>query len=153
MKKVMRKIISLTALILVLSMLSGCGTVNVLLKAVANPQILDGYIDKEEHLDESRFQDFTDYCKYFYDENGKKLFEESGLYTEVDKGYTVKKYVDDFRQWMEAEDRLDEYDFKTSQITKGDYYNIVDERPDTECYTLYLYDSETNTLYYFCSKW
>ena len=56
--------------------------------------VLPGYIDKVEFFDEDGFQDYTDYCKYIYDEDGAQKFYKSGKYhfvknSEIDylKGY------------------------------------------------------------------
>lgn len=35
---------------------------------------MPGYIDKIEFFDEDDFQDYTDYCKYIYDEDGAQNF-------------------------------------------------------------------------------
>ena len=150
----MRKIVCLTSLMLAFIMLSGCGIGYEFLKLNnSDPAILDEYIDKEEHFDDLGWMDYTDYCKYIYSQNGKELFRKSKLYNKVESCTKVKKYIEDFREWMEAADRLDDFDLKAEQVTRDDFYRIEDNRPETDSYSLYFFDSKNNTLYYCHSKW
>ena len=34
-----------------------------------------------------------------------------------------------------------------------DYYLLDDDRPDSEHYALYYFDTQTDTLYFFDCKW
>jgi hypothetical protein len=117
-----------------------------------------GFTEKEEHFDPDGFQDYTDYCKYYY-ENAEG-FEKDSRFTSVSEVGTeaVKGYFDNFRNWMETCDRLSEYDFDPSIITNDDYVRIVtreDERIGRDGrygkyddYTVYFFDTGTNTMYY-----
>lgn len=121
--------------------------------------ILNGYHDSEEHWDPHGFQDYTDYCKYYYKDKLDKKFSNSFLYKKVEQEdiENITSYFMNFEKWMEIEERMDIYDFDTNIISEGDYFRIENERPDDPQwkfadYTIYLYDIESNVLYYFHSN-
>ena len=58
----------------------------------------------------------------------------------------VENYFEEFEHWMLPK-RANEYDFDKSQITVGDYVRIEGEGKDIS-FNVYLYDIETNILYY-----
>ena len=116
-----------------------------------------GYIAKEEHFDPDGFQDYTDYCKYRYD--SAEAFRRDARYHEItqDEIENVIGYFEDFEEWMRMENRLDEYDFDLSYISAGDFL-LLDTKEGSEeffgdyakyvDYTVYLFDTDTLTLYY-----
>lgn len=118
--------------------------------------IPEGYIDKEEHFDKEGWQDFTDYCKYQYKDAA--AFETNELFQIVKESdiENIVGYFEDFQGWMEAEHRLDEYDFDTGCIIFGDYIHIETKEGTPigssyygtfDSYTVYFFDTESNTLY------
>ncbi len=121
--------------------------------------VISGYESKSEHYQKSGFQDYADYCVYRYNASAVENFENSEYYTQVkDRDVSrIKSYFDDFRARMEAGDRLDEYDFDSSVVNEGDFFNLYDEALDSGVagvpvvygnYNLCLFDKETATLYY-----
>lgn len=125
--------------------------------------IIRGYYDKEEHYDPNGWQDYTDYCKYYYSEEYDKVFSKNKKYSLVrDEDISnIKSYFNNFSNWMSLLDRSDEYDFKLSNITSGDYVYINDREGEKigdsyyekyEDYTVYFYDTEQHTLYYIHSN-
>lgn len=113
--------------------------------------IPSGYIGAEEHMDPEGFQDYVDYCKYFFDST--KKFENNKKYKMVsaEDVEEICGYFNNFASWMESENRLDEYDFDVSCITVGDYVRIESEilfDYKYSDYTLWFFDTETLTLYY-----
>ncbi len=128
--------------------LSGC---------MIDSNIPNGYTGKEEHFDKDGFQDYTDYCKYFY--KNAAAFENNPNYHKVTEPdiAVIKGYFDDFKQCMVDCDRADEYDFDTKCLTSGDFVfiktkegvsdgNIVYEKYDN--YNVYLFDTDSSVLYY-----
>ena len=113
--------------------------------------IPSGYISKEEHFQQGGFQDYTDYAKYVY--NSMSAFENNSDYSPVLESdvAVIKGYTENFKSWMSAGDRLNEYDFDDSCITVGDFNRLVTKgkNEDYSNYTLCFFDSETTTLYYF----
>ena len=107
-----------------------------------------GYYKKEEFWDKEGFQDFTDYCKYYYEDKYDAKFAEDKYYTKVkeDNITEVVEYFEEFEHWMLPK-RANEYDFDKSQITIGDYVRIEGKGKDIS-FNVYLYDIETNILYY-----
>ena len=127
--------------------LSGC---------VTDPNIPSGYTGKEEHFDKEGFQDYADYCKYFYKDAA--AFENNPDYRKVTERDIagIKEYFDYFEMCMDG-GRADEYDFDTGCMTSGDYVsiktkegisdgNIVYGKLDN--YNIYYFDTDSNILYY-----
>jgi len=116
--------------------------------------ILTGYYDKAEYYQQGGFQDYTDYCKYYYKEEYDKSFEKSELYTKVtDKNIGgILVFFNEFEKWMETSGRSNEYDFDIDSINIEDYVYIDPERNTLKNYTIYLYDTDTHTLYYIHSN-
>ena len=136
-------------LILIILLLSGC--------TATNKYIPKGYIEKEEHYDKEGFQDYTDYAKYIY--NTKDIVSNNKDYNIVtsDNIEDLTEYFNEFKLVMESQNRLKEYDFNINQITEGDYFKIITkEYTDTSSnedskfynFSVYLFDTETLTLYY-----
>lgn len=141
----MKKILITITLIL---LLTGCnGTMNT--------EIPKGYISKTEYYDKDSIQDHTDYAKYIYD---KIIVENDNNYKLVqDDIDNVKSYFNDFKSVMESEERLNEYDFDIDSITENDYVRIITKEGTPigdstygkfDNYSIFLFDSETLTLYY-----
>ncbi len=107
-----------------------------------------GYYKKEEYFDKEGFQDYTDYCKYYYEDKYDVKFAEDKYYTKVEEENIpeIIEYFEEFEGWMLPE-RANEYDFDKSQITPGDYVRIEGKGKDIS-FDVYLYDIETHTLYY-----
>ena len=121
-----------------------------------------GYTSKEEFLDKNGWQDYTDYCKYYY--NSTSVIENSQyrMITESDIE-EIKGYFSNFRGWMEAGNRLEEYDFDDSSITEGDYVFIETKEGEPigkaghtygkyDNYTVYFFDVESCVLFYIHSN-
>ena len=138
--------ISMLILCLLLFCLVGCSD---------NQLIPGGYISKEEFFDSNGFQDYTDYCKYYYKD--KKMFVNNQEYKKLSESdiKTIGGYFVDFQSWMEKEDRTDEFDFDISCITEGDYVYIETKEPISDSnygkydnYTIYFFDADSCVLYY-----
>ena len=135
----MKKTNLLFVLIILLLLLSACSS------------IPSGYVSKEEHFEQGGFQDYTDYAKYIYESSS--AFENNGDYLTVSGTdiTIIKEYTDHFKDWMSIDNRLHEYNFDDSCITIGDYYRLKIKYEDNPLsdYTLWFFDTETYTLYYF----
>lgn len=128
-------------------MLCGCN-----MKMLGMPK----YIDEECHYGEG-FQDYTDYCKYFYDENTIKEFETNDKFKVVTDSdiEDIKSYFENFGEVVKSESYYDKYDFDyQSQVKDGDYFYIVnkDGYEKLEYYDVYYVDMANNTLYFFHSN-
>ena len=150
--------IILSAALIVLS-LCGCGLFDeVYVTARAIPW---GYSSREEMLDpahkEFLAQDFNDYCKYYYeDDSAVRSIPFYRVAGESDV-QTILGYFDDFEGWVRACEQLAAYDFDKKCVTPGDLFFIKtlegkpigDDRYEKfDNYSVYLFDVETNTLYY-----
>ena len=125
--------------------------------------IINGYYDKAEHYNPNGFQDYTDYCKYFYNEKYDDKFKKNKLYSQVSEEdiSNIISYFENFKEWMNLSNRSDEYDFSESSITQGDYVFIKTKEGEKigdtyyekfDSYSVYFYDIEKHTLYYIHSN-
>lgn len=113
-----------------------------------------GYISSYEYWDDS-FQDFTDYCEYYYDSDS--AFENNRNYTEVteDDLENIKGYYNYvghfFEEFLEGEVN---FNFNAdTQVKAGDYVLIINENDETgakkyDDFDVYYFDTDNNTLYY-----
>lgn len=121
-----------------------------------------GKYEKREFYTSGGFQDFTDYAKYSY--TSANIAENKYLkrIRETDLE-TINIHLDDFEGWLEVikkNDALREvvvnYDFDRTIIDTEDYY-YIDSLGYTENdghisfvrYNIYLFDTQTQVLYYF----
>ncbi|MBB6715530.1 hypothetical protein [Clostridium gasigenes] len=152
MKKIIYALVLLIGLIICLS---GCSS-------PSDKGILNGYISKDEHFDKDGFQDYTDYCKYYYDASSD-LFLENDIYSTVkeDDIENIRSYFTNFASWMDTADRAEEYDFDDSCISEGDYIYIKTKEGEAigssnykkfDNYYVYFYDTQSATLFYIHSN-
>lgn len=109
-------------------------------------EVLEGYSSCEEYYSDG-FQDYIDYCKYFYKESDDDKFEESSYYSIVTQENIddIKNYFDQF-PYQSMEDS-NKYDFETKNINEGDYY-CLKAGSNNDDYSLFLYDVNSHILYY-----
>lgn len=109
-------------------------------------EILGGYSNCEEYYSDG-FQDYIDYCKYFYHKDDDIKFEESSYYSAVTKDNIddIKKYFDAFP--YQSMDDSNKYDFETNNINEGDYYCLKTDS-NNDNYSIFLYDVSSHILYY-----
>lgn len=105
------------------------------------------------------FQDYTDYCKYFYNEisiNEFKTHDNFKRLTEQDIE-SIKSYFENFSNWVVHTEYYNNYDFDISNIKINDYYYIKDKegQPIGESaykkydkYDVYYVDMENYILYF-----
>lgn len=152
--RAMRRILFLVAPLLLALLLTGCF-----------PDFYsafpEGYVSADEFFDPHPTQDSTDYCKYYYAD--KTPFENHSSFRVIAEADVndVRGYFSDFARWMEACDRLEEYDFDPGRITPGDYVRIVTKEGTPigdsvygkyDNYKVYFFDTETCILYYIHSN-
>lgn len=122
---------------------------------------LGGY-EKEEFFTSGGFQDYTDYAKYYYtsvDVESNKYFEKiTGTDLTV-----INTHLDDFERWIETIKNGDpsnevvvHYDFDRGIVDTEDYFYIDSEEHIWEDgstslvrYNVYLFDTQTQIVYYF----
>lgn len=110
------------------------------------------------------FQDYTDYCKYYFSKDDViENLEENKYFKQVTVNdiEEVKSYFENFKGWVEYEKYKVNYDFKYECIDISDYFYIENkytcekykDYPDKySAYNVYLFDSQTKTLYYIHSN-
>lgn len=107
------------------------------------------------------FQDYTDYCKYYFseDSNIAKALKESKYFRPVTGSdiEEIKSYFDNFEGWVEYEEYKDEYDFEADRIDTSDYFYIENkdtyekysDYPDKySAYNVYFFDTQAKTLFF-----
>lgn len=132
-------------------LLSGCGVFRD--SVIAS---LGNYRTKELYT-EGTVQDFTDYGKYTFDE----AHPENSSYFEPlteERMQTLCLYLDDFEGLVASLRESDpacalasHYDFRRETLSSDDYWylSVDPDYPDYGKYTIYLFDAETLTVYYF----
>lgn len=153
----MKRSVSLLLPVLLLALLfSGC----FMGSALFYSEFPSGYTDKREHFDPEGFQDHTDYCKYFY--NTAEGFEKDERYLPVSEvgAERVKGYFENFAEFLENTERLDEYeyDFDPACITEDDLVYIVTKEGEPigryhhygryDDYDVFFFDRAACVLYY-----
>lgn len=115
-----------------------------------------GQYDSEKIWTHGSFQDYTDYGIYSYSSVNLNDNEYFNPVTDSDSE-KIKGYIDDFEGWIDffkENDPNDElvlnYNFDRSIIDTSDYFYIFEKDSDIEyaCYDLWIFDTQTNTLYY-----
>ena len=124
-----------------------------------------GAYKSREFYSEGAFQDFTDYAKYHY---YSVDFSDNEYFTKIEHSGTdnLNAYLDNFEKWIKAIRENDEsceivmnYDFDRSLIDNEDYLYIYFKNYEFDGvdyedmkffnYSIYFFDVQTNTLYYF----
>ena len=108
------------------------------------------------------FQDYTDYNRYFYESVTEQAFTSSAYFKPVKEEdiINILMYIEDFENWVEVigKELKEQYDFDKSYVAEGDFFYIktkygeqIDLTPPERfySYTLYYFDMDTQTLYYF----
>ena len=119
-----------------------------------------GYIRSETAYDTKGFQDYTDYCKYYY--RDKSAFEKDARYSRISAANVaaVSGYFANFHSWMGAAGRAGDYDFNMNCISDSDYV-LVETKEGTpigdsvygkyDNYSVYFFDADSCVLYYIHS--
>ena len=103
------------------------------------------------------FRDYTDYCKYIYDEKSIAKFENHAKFKEVEETDIefIKTHFVVFEDWIKDEEFYDKYDFDyLSQIKLGDYFYIYNKNgndvfsDDDINYDVYYVDMSKCILYF-----
>lgn len=107
------------------------------------------------------FQDYTDYAKYTYDSITTQVLDASKYFdvTTAEDANEILLYIQNFERWVETigGELKENYDFDKTMISEGNYFYIETKAgdPDQETYdmfvnyTVYYFDLDTQTLYYF----
>ncbi len=121
-----------------------------------------GKYEKEEFFTSGGFQDYTDYAKYHYasaDVEDNKYFEKI-----EEKDFTaINTHLDDFEGLIETIGYSDpsnevvvNYDFDRGIVDTEDYFYIDSEEHTWEDgstsltrYDVYIFDAQTQVLYFF----
>lgn len=153
---IMEKNKILIAILLILNIVFIIGAI-YFLKQNTFSTIPKGYTAKEEYFDKNGFQDYTDFAKYTY--SNKEIITNNKQYRKITEKDIdeIKGYFEDFYKCMDAQNRLNEYKFDINTINEGDYVLIKTKEGKEignsqygkyDNYSVYLFDSETLTLYY-----
>ena len=102
------------------------------------------------------FQDYTDYCKYYYanQENVLEKVKNNPYFKPVtpDDITELNRYFDNFEGWLEYVDYKDKYDFQRNIIDTEDYFYIENNETEEEHkywnYDVYFFDVQTKTLFF-----
>ena len=123
---------------------------------ISDNNVIKGYYKTEEYFDSFATQDSVDYCKYYYTSEYDAIF--SNRYSKIsgENIPKIKEYFNKFKEWMDACDRLNVYDFDENIIDNNDFYLLYDksnhnnsiEYKKFEYFTIHFYDTNSDILYY-----
>ncbi len=108
-----------------------------------------------EYYSNNGFQDYTDYGVYSYD-NPK--IDEAEDFKPCSDFTQLNEYLDNFENWVYSyspDIEIRKYNFERSIIDESDYYCIKDKsfeddfRSQFDSYDIYIFDTQTEKLYYF----
>ena len=154
-----KKWLIITLIVSVFSFFFGCSTER---KMSDIPE----YESKECYYGEG-FQDYTDYCKYFYNSDSIKQFEYHDKFNIVTDSdiENIRSYFRDFEEFVKNQSYYDQYDFDCeTQIKKDDYFYVFtkegekrENRNDIvygkfQYYDVYYVDVENCVLYFIHSS-
>ena len=102
------------------------------------------------------FQDYTNYCKYYYFKQDDVLdkLKNCSYFKNVkpDDIMEINSYFDNFEGWLEYVDYKDKYDFQRNIIDTEDYFYIENDETEEEHkywnYDVYFFDVQTKTLFF-----
>ena len=121
-----------------------------------------GKYEKYEYFTSGGFQDYTDYAKYFF--SSASVVENKYLNKIQETDYAIiNTHLDDFEGWIEtikdiepSSEVIVNYDFDREIIDVEDYFYIDSEEltwsdgyTSLVRYNVYLFDTQTQVLYYF----
>ena len=116
---------------------------------------------------EGGFQDFTDYAIYDYGTLNLSELDNNAYFQKIRTGDigNILAYINNFERWIEvfnsrsSESELaTHYNFDKTIIGENDYIYIKTKEGTAigdgtygkfECYSIYFFDIDTRTLYYF----
>jgi hypothetical protein len=121
-----------------------------------------GEYEKKEFFTSGRFQNYTDYAKYFFSSANVVENKYLNKIQETDCAI-INTHLDDFERWIEtikdnepSSEVVVNYDFDREIIDTEDYFYIDSEEhtwsdghTSLVRYNIYLFDSQTQVLYYF----
>ena len=147
------------AILIVILLFSLCSCTDYAHKDLVLSDLPD-YINKEYHTS-GAFQDFTDYAKYTYNSVTAETLKSSKYFTEVSSEdiEEILLHIDNFEKWVKINEEIKEnYDFDKSIVTAGDFFYIKTKFGEPigqetygkfDNYSVYYFDIDTQTLYYF----
>lgn len=163
----MKRFALLFSLILVLISFTSCikaPDMDSVLDSVFNAETLQekvsesiGECDNEVMWTHGGFQDYTDYGIYSYSSVNLKDNQFLKPFTDNDIE-KINGFIDNFESWVDTfkenapnDELVLNYKFDRSVIDNSDYFYISETDSDMEFsdYDVFIFDSQTNTLYYF----
>ena len=121
-----------------------------------------GEYEKKEFFTSGGFQDYTDYAKYYFTSANAAENKYLNKIQETDFAI-INTHLDDFEGWIEiikdsepSSEVVVNYDFDREIIDTEDYFYIDSEEHTWSDghtalvrYNIYLFDAQTQVLYYF----
>ena len=151
-----KKIAVVLVCILLLLSISSC--------AVTEDKVIAslGEYEKKEYFTSGGFQDYTDYAKYYFTSANATENQYLNKVQETDFAL-INTHLDDFEGWIEtiknsepSSEVVVNYDFDREIIDAEDYFYIDSEEhtwsdgyTSLAWYNIYLFDTQTQVLYYF----
>ncbi len=147
----MKRILAVAVMLLCMT-LSGCTMIGDFVSWRTNDVLCSlEKFDRKESYSCGGFQDTTDYRKYYYSSSVE--LENNNYFVKVaTETTTLNAYLNSFQQSVEMHEPTNEivlnYDFDREIITEDDYC-YIDAVDGYNNYNIWIFDVESNVLYYF----
>lgn len=109
-----------------------------------------------EYYSYGEFSDYTDFGIYRFDFPIAEQVSENHYFSQVGQALDeLMLYLEDYEKWVEAvtqyEDPMfsDYYTYDITMLDSEDWYFLDSKYGNTNNYSLFLFDTQTNTLYFF----
>lgn len=116
-----------------------------------------GQYESKQVWTHGEWQDYTDFGLYSYSSAELANNPYFKLVSETDINL-IHKFIDNFEKWIETfrnnnpnDELVVNYAFDRSVIDTGDYFYIYEKENYSQfsCYDVWIFDIQTNILYYF----
>ena len=122
---------------------------------LSDGNVIKGYFKSEKYGDKYGFQHYLEYYKYYYEKEKDKEFNMQYYKVKNEDINEIKLYYNDFKERMEKQKRLEEFDLDISIIDESDYFILYDRNnrdfgdyyAKFYYYTLHFYDTSSHILY------
>ena len=102
------------------------------------------------------FQDYTDFGIFHFDFPITESVSKNPYFSQVGQDRDgLVPYIENFEKWVEVISEYEDpkfseyYTFDRAMLDPGDWYFLDSKYGNTNNYDLYLYDTQTNILYFF----
>ena len=128
---------------------TGCSLVESLL--ISLPEY-----SSNEYYSYGAFSDYTDFGIFYFDFPIGEHVAENLYFSQVGQNQDrILQYLKNYEMWVEAVTKYEDpmfseyYTYNRASLDSEDWYYLDSKYGNTDNYSLFVYDTQTNTLYFF----